>query len=84
MFYFYFYFILQVSCKQLFLPAGNDGPEVKEGGLAQQIMKENLQIYEFSEMSHGFLSRGDMSNPAVARDVRLAVEKIVSFFKRSF
>jgi hypothetical protein len=35
-------------------------------------------------MNHGFLSRGDMTNPAVARDVRLAVQKIVGFFKDKF
>ena len=36
--------VLQVSCKQLFLPAGNDGPEVKEGGIADEILKENLEV----------------------------------------
>eukprot|EP00090_Calanus_glacialis_P028045 TRINITY_DN4481_c0_g1_i1.p1 TRINITY_DN4481_c0_g1~~TRINITY_DN4481_c0_g1_i1.p1 ORF type:complete len:242 (+),score=74.77 TRINITY_DN4481_c0_g1_i1:39-764(+) len=76
--------LAKISCDQLFLPAGNDGPEVKKGGLAQQMLKETLQITEFPEMNHGFLSRGDMTNPAVARDVRLAVQKIVAFFKEKF
>ena len=43
--------VLQVSCKQLFLPAGNDGPEVKEGGIADEILKENLEVRRYKGLS---------------------------------
>jgi len=70
-----------VRCPQLFQPAGNDGPEVKIGGLGAQILGDKLQIIEFPDMVHGFLARGDMEKAEVARDVRKAVENIVTFFK---
>ena len=35
-------------------------------------------------MKHGFLTRGDMTDQAVARDVRMAAQKIVEFFKNNF
>merc|ERR1712133_180732 len=71
----------QVRCPQLFQPAGNDGPEVKVGGLGEQILGDKLQIIEFPDMIHGFLARGDMEKAEVARDVKKAVENIVTFFK---
>jgi len=75
------YLLEQVRCPQLFQPAGNDGPEVKIGGLGAQILGDKLQIIEFPDMVHGFLARGDMEKAEVARDVRKAVENIVTFFK---
>merc|ERR1712117_304272 len=56
---------------QMFLPAGNDPPETKEGGLARKILSEGescLKIVEFHDMVHGWTVRGDMSVPEVDRD----------------
>jgi len=42
----------------------------------------NAFFKDFPDMSHGFVSRGDISDPKVARDVRAAVDLAVSFFKK--
>merc|ERR1712228_497675 len=37
-----------IKCPQYFMPAGNDGPECKPGGIAEQILKDQLTNCEFS------------------------------------
>ena len=37
---------------------GNDSPNVKSNGLADQILGEKLKIIEFPEMIHGWSIRG--------------------------
>jgi len=70
----------QVRCPQLFMPAGNDTEQVKAGGLASQVLGGKLQIIEFPDMAHGFLTRGDMGKEEVARDVKDASQNIIKFF----
>jgi len=72
----------KVQCPQLFQPAGNDGETVKAGGLGAQVLGDRLQVIEFPAMTHGFLGRGDMAQPEVARDVKAATQNILDFFKK--
>eukprot|EP00456_Euglypha_rotunda_P043043 TRINITY_DN3362_c0_g1_i12.p1 TRINITY_DN3362_c0_g1~~TRINITY_DN3362_c0_g1_i12.p1 ORF type:complete len:333 (-),score=40.40 TRINITY_DN3362_c0_g1_i12:22-1020(-) len=76
-----------VTCPQLVCPAGNDDPSVKEGGLDHKILSgkpfgSQCVWKEFPEMAHGFVTRGDVSDPKVARDVRAAMDLASSFFKK--
>ena len=69
---------------QLFLPAGNDPPETKEGGLARGVLGEGdaaLKIVEFPDMMHGWTVRGDMSVKEVDRDIRAALDLTLDFVK---
>jgi len=73
-----------VQCPQLLLPAGNDPDIVKPGGQIHRIFDTrpwgNLcGYYVFTEMSHGFVPRGDISIPAVARDVKLAMDMSIDY-----
>jgi len=76
-----------VQCPQLFVPAGNDPESCKEGGLAQKIFNEKsigkeCQFKEFPEMQHGWVPRGDLTDPKVARDVRAALDLGSKFFAK--
>ncbi len=66
----------------MFLPAGNDSPNVKEGGLSRKILGDDpdkLSIVEYPEMKHGWTVRGDIGDSKVARDVVDAVAKGFAF-----
>ena len=68
----------------MFLPAGNDPPETKEGGLARKTLGEgdsSLKIVEFPDMLHGWTVRGDMSVPEVDRDIRAALDLTIDFVR---
>ena len=70
-----------VRCPQLLLPAGNDPANLKEGGELVEIIRGSglvCETFEFAEMRHGWSIRGDASDPAVARDVRAAVDKVAA------
>jgi len=76
-----------VQCPQLLLPAGNDPDNLKPGGEIQKIFDTkpwgNLCLYHcFTEMNHGFVVRGDISVPAIARDVKLAMDISIDFLNK--
>jgi len=76
-----------VQCPQALLPAGNDPASVKPGGDVNKVLDTkpfgNQCVYHvFPDMSHGFVLRGDMSQPAVERDVKIAMDMSIDFFKR--
>jgi len=74
-----------VKVPQLLLTAENDPPQVKKGGLAEQIYKKNgieVIVHDFEKQAHGWVNRGDISNPEVAKDVRLALDLAKDFFKK--
>lgn len=73
-----------IKCPQLFMPAGADAPEDRLGGLASQILGSKLEIVEFNEMLHGWTVRGNMTDPAISRDVHKAVEETLAFLKKHF
>ena len=47
---------------QMFMPAGNDDPNVKMGGLGKKVLGDGLEILEFPDMVHGWTVRGDLVN----------------------
>ena len=47
------------------------------------VMIYHHQIVEFPDMSHGWLPRGDMSKPEVARDVKKTMENLIAFFAKN-
>lgn len=73
--------LAQVSCPQLFMPAQGDHANTRPGGLGQELLGNKLTITEFNDMQHGWTVRGDMSDPAVARDVKKAIKETLDFLK---
>jgi len=66
----------------MMLPAGNDPDNVKKGGDVEQWMEfigQKVEVFEFPDMYHGWVPRGNVSIPEVERDVKLAMEKTVEF-----
>lgn len=64
----------QVQMPILLMPAGNDSPDIKEGGaVAEAARAKGGSVREFSRMQHGWVSRGDLGDPAVKADVEAAM-----------
>ena len=62
----------------LFLPAGNDDALYTDGSLKAEGVEVTGRA--FPDMSHGWVPRGDASDPAVARDVEAALKAATDFF----
>jgi len=71
----------QVKSPQLIMPSKSDSESVKLGGLAEKTLKE-VRIREFNEMEHGWTTRGNLSDPAVDRDVHAALGEAINFFNK--
>ena len=71
----------------MLLPAGNDPDNIKSGGDVENwvsnVAGKEIEIFEFPEMKHGFVPRGNVSISEVERDVKLAMQKTVDFLKNS-
>ena len=67
----------------LMLAAGNDDERCKPGGKDEEILRQRgpVRFVEFGEMSHGWVIKGDIAEPAVARDVQRAVGMIGDWFE---
>lgn len=63
----------------LFMPAGNDDALYTDGTLKADSGVEVAAV-PFPEMKHGWVPRGDASDPAVARDVERALKAATDFF----
>uniref|UniRef100_A0A2P2I639 Protein AIM2-like n=1 Tax=Hirondellea gigas TaxID=1518452 RepID=A0A2P2I639_9CRUS len=75
----------KVKCPQLLCSAGNDPDNVKPGGDVVKALKalpfgNSIIAKEFAEMKHGWVTRGDVENEAIARDVRVAMEMAIDYF----
>ena len=73
-----------VNCPQLLLPTQGDPDAVQPGGSNEAIITAKgllCSVVAFPEMQHGFLSRGDLSDPIVARDVGIALQTIIDFMQ---
>lgn len=71
-----------VKCPLLLLPAGDDPESTKAGGANERVLKQQgfeCKVQEFPDMKHGFISRGDINDPLIARDVQQAMSSAVSF-----
>ena len=67
----------------LLLPAKSDPSTYHRGGEVFEAMHNNnhaTETYTFSDMVHGWVPRGDLSDPLVERDVAAALDKMRSFF----
>jgi dienelactone hydrolase len=74
----------QVQCPMLFAAAGNDPDNVKVGGDVSKILMERFPtsvIQDYPDMSHGWVSRGDILEANVARDAKAALALCLTFFK---
>ncbi len=50
---------------QLFMPAGDDPPDVNPGGIGEKVLGDKLSIVQFKEMNHGWTTKGDISDEKV-------------------
>ncbi|XP_065647940.1 uncharacterized protein LOC100210352 [Hydra vulgaris] len=76
-----------LECPQLIYAANNDLPTYNDGGEVKQILQEKFgdqnDIQLFPDMVHGWVPRGDCNDERVARDVKLAMDGIIKFFKKN-
>mmetsp|Transcript_16412 Transcript_16412/g.42396 ORF Transcript_16412/g.42396 Transcript_16412/m.42396 type:complete len:247 (-) Transcript_16412:190-930(-) len=72
----------KVTMPVLMMPAGNDPDFVKPGGEGMNVLeKKGGSCVPFPDMSHGWCSRGDLSDEKVKRDVEGAMTKAIAHFK---
>jgi len=74
----------QIKSPQLIIPCGNDSANVKKDGeVVQWLQKKNLvQVEEFLNMKHGFVTRGDLRDDGTCREVQRALDLSMSFFRK--
>lgn len=77
----------RIQHPMLMMPCGNDPDEVKPEGsvskiLAGKLFADQCEWYLFSDMSHGFVTQGDVTDAAIRAGVDLAYQKSVSFLKK--
>ena len=68
-----------------FLPCSNDPEDYKEGGSffnAAKSVQPHSETLWLEDMSHGFTTRGDMSDAKVKRDVELTMTTTVEYFQK--
>eukprot|EP01036_Dinobryon_divergens_P022339 gene22339-30584_t len=73
-----------VTCPQMLLQAGNDNANGKPDSEVHEILSSlpfgtKCVLREFPEMAHGWVLRGDISNPAIAEGVTDAMRLVVEF-----
>lgn len=77
-----------VTCPQLLLPAAGDDAMYKPGSEMMAILegKEGIgaamESVEYPEMTHGWVIRGDLNEPAVVRDADDALARATAAFDR--
>jgi len=74
----------QVKCPILWMPAGNDPPlEPFKEVLSKKPFAEKCGYRLFDEMKHGWSVRGDLTDPAIHRDVDECFRLAIEFFKNN-
>ena len=82
--------IQQTSNKPiLLLPAKQDKEAKPDSDLVAQLAKRRATVpseisFEFPTMTHGFVARGDSTDPAVKAEQDKATDMVASFFKKHF
>ena len=69
----------------LICPAGDDSDAFKQGGMIENNFIARgipIEIQEFPEQRHGWVVRGDTSDPVVEQGVKDAVDLYMDFFER--
>ena len=71
-----------IAMPVLLMPAGDDPDNSKPGGEITGLVEAKGGASEvFPEMKHGWVSRGDITDAAVKRDVEAALTRSIAFFK---
>lgn len=66
----------------LLLPAGNDPAALKPGGsVVAALSGRGGGSYEYPDMQHGWVTRGDVGDPTVRRDVEDAVRRMIGHLR---
>ena len=66
----------------LIMPAGNDPPNLKPGHpTVEELEKKGGKCVVFDKMTHGWTTRGDLSNPDIKKDTETALQLTLEFFK---
>ncbi|KAL1515353.1 hypothetical protein AB1Y20_001983 [Prymnesium parvum] len=78
-----------VKCPFFLAPAGNDLPLWAESGPLGAALKASSRgdecvFTEYPEMKHGWSVRGDLADPAVARDVAAVLGEVSAFLSKHF
>jgi len=78
--------LLRMSkCPALFLPAGNDPSSVKQNGSYFKILQEvnpGSKCVVYSNMSHGYLNRGDLRKPEIKAVYESAMNEIKDYYEQ--
>lgn len=73
-----------VKAPIMFNTAGNDPDNLREGGAVVEAVRsaagQDCVTVDFPDMKHGWVSRGDASDAAIARDVEKALKGGFAFF----
>ena len=48
----------------------------------KKVLDDALEVITFPDMKHGWVTRGDMSDPKVERDVQKGLNLALSFFTK--
>ena len=68
--------------RQLFMPSAEDHGNTKTDGLADAYLGEDrIEIVEFEDMKHGWVTRGNVSDERVKRDVARAIDLTLEHFE---
>merc|ERR1719162_2076821 len=74
--------MMKLTKPVLLMPSKGEDPKLKEGGaIAEHVVKQGGKSITFADMEHGFMCRGDLTAPEVARDVEASMKHTVEFFK---
>ena len=72
----------QVVAPQLFMIEGGVTDNYKAGGLADEILGDEITFEEFNDMKHGWTVGGDLSDPDVVSGVMKAKKLALQYFAK--
>jgi len=81
--------VAQVRCPQLVLASKSEPQGWKPGGEVESVVRtisgpvsDGSEFHVYAERNHGWVTRGDVSDPGVAADASAAISSSVEFIKR--
>ena len=72
----------QILAPQLFMLEGGVGDSLKAGGIADQILGDKITFEAFNDMTHGWTTGGDASDPKVDAAVKRAQTLALDFLAK--
>ena len=75
-----------LQCPQLLIQGHNDPPNTKPNGAVHMALLERsfgtqCNVVELSEVAHGWLPRGDLSDPVVVKNIQITMELMMHFLQ---